>query len=208
MSVYQMTIADFLAQASSNSPTPGGGNVSAVVAALGASMCAMVASLTAGKKGYEAYQEQNRRILDEVMAGIEALKRLTQDDMDSFAAYMATFKLPKDTAEQKAARTKAIQEAAQEATLAPLAVCRKSLEIMRLAGELAPFGNKGAISDCGVAAIVLEGALKAAMLSVDINLPSIEDQVFVGRVMDERGRMIAEAEELKIKILAYMRERW
>lgn len=208
MSVYQMTIADFLAQASSNSPTPGGGNVSAVVAALGASMCAMVASLTAGKKGYEAYQEQNRRILDEVMAGIEALKRLTQDDMDFFAAYMATFKLPKDTAEQKAARTKAIQEAAQKATLAPLAVCRKSLEIMRLAGELAPFGNKGAISDCGVAAIVLEGALKAAMLSVDINLPSIEDQVFVGRVMDERGRMIAEAEELKIKILAYMRERW
>lgn len=208
MTVYQMTIDDFLAKASSNSPTPGGGNVSAVVAALGASMCAMVASLTEGKKGYEEYQAQNRRILDEVMGGIEALKRLTQDDMDSFAAYMGTFKLPKDTEEQKAARAAAIEAGAQKATLAPLAVCRQSVEIMRLAAELAPFGNKGAISDCGVAAIVLEAALKAAMLSVDINLPSIKDQAFVGRVMDERGRMIAEAEELKIKILCYMRERW
>jgi formiminotetrahydrofolate cyclodeaminase len=121
---------------------------------------------------------------------------------------MATFKLPKDTDEQKKARTEAVQAAGQKATLAPLNVCRKCLDLMREASKLAPFGNKGAISDCGVSAIVLEAALRAAMLSVDINLPSIKDQAFVEKVKAERARLFTEAEELKVGILYHMRARW
>jgi formiminotetrahydrofolate cyclodeaminase len=79
---------------------------------------------------------------------------------------------------------------------------------MRQAAKLAPFGNKGAISDCGVAAIVLEAALRAAMLSVDINLPGIKDQSFVEKVKATRASLFTEAEELKISILHHMRTRW
>ncbi|MGL4208731.1 MAG: cyclodeaminase/cyclohydrolase family protein, partial [Candidatus Adiutrix sp.] len=103
-SFYEMSINDFLKIASSSSHVPGGGNVSAVVATLGASMGAMVASLTHGKKGYEEHQEANTTILNAFMAGIENLKILTQGDVDAFDEYMKTFKLPKDTDEQKKVR--------------------------------------------------------------------------------------------------------
>ena len=205
---YTMTINDFLKVAASSSHVPGGGNVSAVVATLGASMGAMVASLTEGKKGYEEHQEANSAILKAFMDGIENLKKLTQGDVDAFDAYMKTFKLPKETEEQKKARSQAIQEGVKKATLAPMEICRQCLDLMREAAKLAPFGNKGAISDCGVAAIILEAAIRAAMLSVDINLPSIKDEAFAAEVVNERGRIFAEAEEIKALVLTHMRARW
>ncbi len=205
---YEMTISEFLKIAGSSSHVPGGGNVSAVVATLGASMGAMVASLTEGKKGYEEYQEANAAILKAFVDGIEELKVLTQGDVDAFDAYMKTFKLPKETEAEKKIRSEAIAEGVKKATAAPLNICRKCLELMRQAAQLAPFGNKGAISDCGVAAIILEAAIRAAMLSVDINLPSIKDQAFAAQVLDERGRIFAEAEELKALVLTHMRARW
>lgn len=205
---YDMTISDFLKIAGSSSHVPGGGNVSAVVATLGASMGAMVASLTEGKKGYEEYQEANAAILKAFLDGIEELKALTQGDVDAFDAYMKTFKLPKETEEEKKIRSEAIAEGVKKATFAPLNICHKCLELMRQAAKLAPFGNKGAISDCGVAAIILEAAIRAAMLSVDINLPSIKDQAFAAQVLDERGRIFAEAEEIKALVLTHMRARW
>ena len=205
---YTMTINDFLKIAASSSHVPGGGNVSAVVATLGASMGAMVASLTEGKKGYEEHQETNTAVLKAFMAGIESLKELTQGDVDAFDAYMKTFKLPKETEEEKKIRSAAIQEGVKKATLAPMMICRKSLDLMREAAKLAPFGNKGAISDCGVAAIILEAAIRAAMLSVDINLPSIKDEAFAADILSERGRIFAEAEEIKALVLTHMRARW
>lgn len=205
---YSLTINDFLKVAASSAHVPGGGNVSAVVAALGASMGAMVASLTEGKKGYEEHQEANAAILKGFMDGIESLKDLTRGDVEAFDAYMKTFKLPKDTDEQKAARSAAIQDGVKKATLAPMKICRQCLELMREAAKLAPFGNTGAISDCGVAAIVLEAAIRAAMLSVDINLPSIKDKAFADDIVSERGRIFAEAEEIKAFVLTHMRARW
>lgn len=205
---FTMTINDFLKVAASNSHVPGGGNVSAVVASLGASMGAMVGSLTAGKKGYEEYQEANAAILQAFMDGIESLKALAMGDVAAFDAYMRTFKMPKDTDEQKAARSAAIEDGAQKATLAPLKICRQCLDLLRESAKLVSFGNKGAVSDCGVAAIVLEAAIRGAMLSVDINLPAIKDRGFADSVINERGRILAEAEELKALVLTHMRARW
>ena len=205
---YELTLNDFLKKASSNTYVPGGGNVSAVVAALGASMGAMVASLTEGKKGYEEHQAANSAVLQAMLDGIENLKQLTKGDVEAFDAYMKTFKLPKDTDEQKKARDAAIKNGRREATLAPMKICRQCLELMKEAKKLATFGNTGAISDCGVAAIILEAAIRAAMLSVDINLPAIKDAAFAADIVSERGRLFAEAEELKTFVLTHMRARW
>lgn len=205
--VYDKTINDFLAEASSSSPTPGGGNVSAVVGALAGSMIAMVANLTLGKKGYEDHQEETQEILDKVMKAIEELKELTIKDMAAFADYMKCFRMPKETDEEKAARKEAIQNATKNATLVPLNICRTCVELLRQAYRLAGFGNKMAISDVGVGAYVGEAALRACMLSVDINIPTIKDEAFVADVVNERARLFAEAEDLKIKALTYVKER-
>jgi len=205
--VYTKTINDFLAEACSSSPTPGGGNVSAVVATLGGSMIAMVANLTLGKKGYEDFQDETKDILDKVTKGIEELKALTIKDMQAFDDYMKCFRLPKETEEEKKARQEAIQNAAKNATLVPLTICRTCVELLRQADRLSRFGNKMAISDVGVGAYVCEAALRACMLSVDINLPTIKDQNFVNDVLNQRARLFAEAEDLKTRALAFVKEK-
>jgi formiminotetrahydrofolate cyclodeaminase len=205
--VYTKIINDFLAEACSSSHTPGGGNVSAVVGTLGGSMIAMVANLTLGKKGYEDYQEDTQKILGQVMACIEELKTLTLKDMAAFDDYMKCFRLPKDTDAEKETRKQAIQDAAKKATLVPLDICKQCLELMRQADQLSRFGNKMAISDVGVGAYICEAALRACMLSVDINLPTIKDETFVNDVLNQRARLFAQAEDFKIKALTYVKEK-
>jgi len=204
--VYDMTLTKFLEAACSSSHVPGGGNVSAVVGAMGGSMIAMVANLTLGKKGYEEYQDQTQEILNAVLKAIETLKTLTIKDMEAFDDYMKAFRLPKNTDEEKKGRTDAIQAAAKIATMVPLSICRACLALIKEANKLSRFGNKMAISDVGVGAYVCEAALRACMLSVDINLPTIKDPVFVSDVKNERARLFTEAAELSQKARTFVAE--
>jgi formiminotetrahydrofolate cyclodeaminase len=205
--IYGMSLNDFIAVAASKSHTPGGGNVSAVVATMAASMVAMVGNLTVSNKKYEEFHAQAQAQVDRLMGVIEKLKELTNADIAAFDHYMGCFKLPKDTDEQKKARAAALEDAAQKATLVPLQICQCCLEILKEADELSKYGNKMAISDVGVGAMVGEAALRACMLSVDINLPSIKDQAFAAKVRSEREHLFVQAEELKILALARVKEK-
>lgn len=205
--VYGKTLNDFIEVAASKSHTPGGGNVSAVVATLGASMVAMVGNLTVSNKKYAEFHEKAQGAVDRVMAIIEKLKGLTNKDMEAFDAYMAAFRMPKETDEEKKARTDAIQVAAKNATLVPLDICRACLDILVEAEDLSKYGNLMAISDVGVGAMVAETALRSCMLSVDINIPSIKDQGFVAEVKAERQRLFVQAEELKLLAVARVKEK-
>lgn len=207
MSIYEKSVNDYLAVAASSAPTPGGGSVSAVVATNAAAMVAMVANLTLGKKGYEEHQEKAKEIADKASALIEELKGLTARDMEAFDIFVKAWKMPGATDEEKKAKADANEQAAQNASTVPMEICKVCLEIMRLARELAPFGNKSAISDVGVASYVAEGAMKAAMLSVDINLPGLKTKAFADGLVAERARLFAEAEDLKILALADVKKR-
>ena len=202
MSLYEKTVNDYLDVASSKSPTPGGGNVSAVAATNAAAMVCMVANLTIGKKGYEEYDSQAKEILENTLKLREKLKELTQNDIDAFKDYMAVFKMPKKTEEDKAKRKEAMQKAAKNATLVPLEISKTCLDILVESEKLSKFGNKMAISDVGVAAYIAEACVKAAMYSVDINLPSIKDEDFVADVVNKRAQYFTKAEELKVLTLA------
>jgi formiminotetrahydrofolate cyclodeaminase len=207
MSIYEKSLNEYLDVAASKSPTPGGGSVSAVVATNAAAMVSMVGNLTLGKKGYEAVEGQVKEILEGSSQAIIDLKALTARDMQAFDIFMTAWRLPSDTDEQKKAKAEAMEKAAQNASTVPLEICKVCLEILKLAAKLAPIGNKGAISDVGVGAYVAEAALKAAMLSVDINLSSLTDAAFRANLVAERSRLFTEAEELKLLALADVKKR-
>lgn len=207
MSIYEKSMNEYLDVAASKSPTPGGGSVSAVVAANAAAMVCMVANLTIGKKGYEDVQEYANRTADLAQMIIANLKDLTAKDMQAFDLFMQAWRMPADTDEQKKAKDEAMEKAAQNASQVPLDICKQCLEILKLAAQLAPIGNKGAISDVGVGAYVAEAALKSAMLSVDINLPSIKTESFKIMLVSERARLFTEAEELKLHALSDVKKR-
>ncbi len=205
--IWQWTTAEFLAQSASAAPTPGGGSVSAYVGALGASMVCMVANLTVGKEKYKDVEPQVQVILAKGEKLLHDLKNGLTQDIEEFSNFMAVLKLPKDTEEQKQARSAKMQEVLVSATDTPLAIAQNCYAVLELAQELAPIGNKGAISDVGVAAYLAESALKAAMFSVDINLPQVKDGDYQEKVKAERERLFAQAEKLKNETVAVVQSR-
>ncbi len=207
MNIYDMTLNEYLKEAASKSPTPGGGSVSAVVACNASAMVSMVANLTLSKKGYEEAQEDVKSILS-VMDKITAeLKELTEKDIQAFQNFMDSWRLPSATEDEKNRKKELMEKAAQNASLVPLELCRTCLLILKQALCLAPIGNKSAISDVGVGVYLAEAALKSAMLSVDINLPLIKDDVFRAYLLTEKTRLFTESDELKLLALNEVRKR-
>lgn len=205
--IWDWTTAEFLAESASSAPTPGGGSVSAYVGALGASMVCMVANLTIGKEKYKDVEPQAKEILAKAEKLLADLKVGLTDDISVFSGFMDALKLPKDTEEQKQARAAKMQEVLVSATDTPLGIAQNCYAVLELAKELAPIGNKGAISDVGVAAYLAESALKAAMLSVDINLPQVKDPSYQEKVKAERERLFAQAEALKKETVEIVQSR-
>ncbi len=194
--VFDWKLGEFIEKAASKSPTPGGGNVSSVVGALGAAMVCMVANLTLGKKGYEDYQDKVKEIIPKLEGIIEKFKELTLKDMEVFQEVVKAWKMPRETEEEKKKRAEAIEEATKKATMVPMDMCRACVEALEIAKDLATYGNKGAISDVGVGALLLLGALKGAMFSVDINLGALKDEEFKKSIEEERAKLLGTAEEL------------
>ena len=183
----------FLDKLSSKSPEPGGGSAAALVGAEAAALVGMVCYLTLGKEKYADVQAEMEVLRDKSEAARADMQRLLQEDTEAFAAASAAYKLPKENDEQKEARAVAIQAGLKKATEVPFAIGEKALEIARLSLIAAEKGNKGAVSDAGVAVLFAEAALQAAALNVRINLVSIKDPAYVADKWDKMQKMVDEA---------------
>jgi glutamate formiminotransferase/formiminotetrahydrofolate cyclodeaminase len=169
-------VSNFLNELASNSPTPGGGSVAALAGALGAALISMVGNLTVGKKKYEDVEEDIKKILSSSEKLRYELSQLIEDDVKVFNNFMATYKMPKETEDEKKIRTEKMQEALIKAAKVPLRVAYKCLDILSLSKEVAEKGNINVVSDAGVAALMAEAALESAILNVKINLKMIKDE--------------------------------
>lgn len=205
--IFDTSLREVLAASASDAPTPGGGSVSAIVGSFGVAMVSMVANLTVGKEKYKDVEPQVKAILEKTGKLMNRLEELVQEDIKAFGKFMEVLKMPKDTEEQKNLRASMMQEALKAATDTPMEIARVCLEGLELAAELAGIGNKGAISDVGVAAYVAEAALNSVLLSVDINIPSIKDEAYVDRIQKEKYGLIVKAAQLREKAVSQVRER-
>jgi formiminotetrahydrofolate cyclodeaminase len=194
-------IQHFLDKLSSKSPEPGGGSAAALVGAEAAALVGMVCYLTLGKEKYADVQEDIERLREMAEAARADLQRLLQEDTEAFAEASAAYKLPKDTDEQKKLRDEKIQSGLKKATEVPFAIGGKSLEVARLSLVAGEKGNKGAVSDAGVAVLFAEASVQAAALNVRINLVSIKDPAYVSDRWKKMQEMMKEVETLKEKVL-------
>lgn len=194
-------LRDFANAVSSDSPAPGGGSVSALAGALGAALAAMVANLTIGKKGYDAFWEEMKTVAIHAQQFKDELLRAVDRDTEAFNQVMAAFALPKKSADQMAQREQAVEHATKNACLVPLEVMKNALEVLKLARIVAESGNANAVSDAGVAALTALAAVQGAALNVKINLPGIKDREFVGQMLAEVQRISDEAAALQQQTL-------
>ena len=196
MKLVEQRVIDFVAATASKAPTPGGGAIAALTAATGAALAEMVANLTFGKKGYEAVQTE----MEELQAKAEAIRKrmleLSQADADVFNIFMNALGLPKNTDEEKAARTAAIQQAYKDATMVPFEIGELANQIFDLAELASRKGNQNLITDGIIAAINARAAVKSAFLNVRINLSGIKDESFVAELT---SKMYAIEKDLDVK---------
>jgi glutamate formiminotransferase / formiminotetrahydrofolate cyclodeaminase len=184
-SLIGLRVRAFVDEVSMDSPAPGGGSVAALCGALSAALSSMVANLTYGKKGYEGSGEEMKRVADRAQTLKEDLLRAVDLDTRAFNKVMEAYRLPKGTDEQNRERDRAVEAASVEATLVPLGVLRASVELLGLAETVAREGNRNSVSDAGVAGLTARAAGEGAYYNVRINLPSIKDEAFKARTLDE-----------------------
>lgn len=188
-----LSVDAFTEALGSGSATPGGGSAAALSGALAASLVGMVARNTAANPSFAERAETMAKIAAEADSLRQTLLELVDQDAAAFERVVAAFRLPKEPAELKDARSREIQASYREAVDIPLLVCRQALDVLALAERIAELGNPNAVSDAGVAALLAASAFEGAALNVAINLGSIKDESYRtesgATLQDARARM-------------------
>ncbi len=178
----QKTLTEYLNELSSNSPTPGGGNVAALCGALSSSLGKMVCNLTIGKKKYADVESEMISIKNKLDAYQKEFINLAARDNEAFDKVMEAFKLPKESEAEKEYRSSKIEEATLGAAEIPNEVIKNCREILPQIKIVVDKGNKNSLSDAGVAVSLIHTAARGAYLNVLINCASLNNQTIANEI--------------------------
>ena len=170
----QKTLINLMEELSSKLPAPGGGGASALIGAVGFSLCSMVANLTSGKKKYAQHQEELDRILSVSVLSVERLLKLIDKDAEVFEPLSKAYALPKDDP----GRELILEEALVRACTVPTEILLEVSGAVDLLEQLLVKGTRIALSDVGVAASACRSAMEGAAMNVFCNT----------RLMQNRGQ--------------------
>src|SRR5437870_13504886 len=107
---------------------------------------------------------------------------------------MDAFGLPKESAEEKSARSVAVEQATKYAAEIPLKVMETASRSYELLSEMAEKGNPASISDVGVGALATRACIGGAAMNVRINLAGLKDQKFKTTLLEKIRKISAESE--------------
>src|SRR6266568_3601730 len=187
-SLVKMNLREFCNETLSDSPAPGGGSAAALMGALGASLGGMVANLSAGKRGWDDKLEYFSNWAVKAQQLKDELLSLVDEDTNAFNKVMDVFALPKESAEEKTARSAAIEAATKYAAEVPLKVMEAAFKSYELLCEMADKGNPASISDVGVGALATRACVEGAALNVRINLAQLKDEKVKSDLLDKMGK--------------------
>jgi glutamate formiminotransferase/formiminotetrahydrofolate cyclodeaminase len=189
-----MSLTRFTEETAQETPAPGGGSVAAIVGAMGAALGAMVANLSANKRGWDDRWEEFSTWAEKAQQLRQELLRLVDEDTRAYGMIMQALQMPKGTDAEKAVRASALHEATKGAILVPLRTMRACVASMEVAAAMAEHGMPSSVSDAGVGALCAKAGTWAGYLNVRTNFKGFNDPAFQRSVM-------AEAEELKERAL-------
>ena len=189
-------LSAYLADAADRTSTPGGGSVAALVGALATTMSSMAANFTTGEK-FAAVEPQVQVALKSLDEARRKFLDLMHRDMEVYAALMATWRLPKASEAEKAARKAAIQEATKNSLLVPLKATRVALDVLQTSQDLASIANVNLLSDIAVAVILAEATFAAGRVNVEVNLAGLDDAGMVAATRADLDAGQARAARLK-----------
>ncbi len=198
----ELTIKEFLEEIASEFPTPGGGSVLALSAALASSLTEMVANLTINKKGFEDVEDEMKTVAQEALELKSKFVQAIDNDSDAYNDVVTAIKLPGETEAEKRHRGKMIQSGLKQATLVPMAVAEDAIRVMELAGKTIAKGNKNAITDGAVAVMMAKTAVLSALYNVKINVKAINDKAFIRTISKQVKTLETEVSHREKELLS------
>lgn len=199
-----LSARDFANEVARESPAPGGGSVAALVGSLGVALGAMVANLSANKRGWEERIPEFSRLAVDLQAIKDRLLELVDADTDAYNAVMAAYRMPKSTEAEQTTRNKAIEAANQHAARVPLQIMETVNSAFPLMKSIVEEGNPNSITDGAVGTLALHAALHGAALNVRINLDGIETEEVKKELSTNVEELTQRADEQKSDILSYV----
>jgi len=189
-------IGDWLGVLASDSATPGGGAVAGVTGAAGAALLAMTARLTLGRPEHADVEVRMRELVERADAARQRFLELADRDAHAFDGVMQAFRMPKETDDERAVRSTAIQRGYVDAASVPLEIARTAIELLPLAEDATALGNPQASSDGYSGAIALYAAARCAIANVQINASSLKDEAKRDELLATSYGLRERAEEL------------
>jgi glutamate formiminotransferase/formiminotetrahydrofolate cyclodeaminase len=194
--LVNLKVADFVDEVSRDTPAPGGGSIAALAGAIGSALASMVVNLSVGKGEYDDRYEELCELADRAQDIKDQLLRAVDEDTEAFKEVIAGIRMPKDTAEQLEARSKAIRAGYRTAAEVPLQTAKLCRAVLDLCQQAADIGNEAVMSDAGVGALMARAGVQGAIHNVRINLPHTKDEAFIDSMTRELGTLLSESRDL------------
>jgi formiminotetrahydrofolate cyclodeaminase len=201
------TLQQFLDDLSSSKPTPGGGSASALSGAMGAALASMVCRLTLDKDEYAGVRQEITDLLQQTENLRHRFQQLMQDDIEAYGKLFEIFRMPRETSEERKARSSAIQEQLVQAALVPLQVAEAAAELMRACLRISEIGNAKVLSDIATGTMLASSAGAGAAWMVRINLQSLKDLELVTTLGERLSNALDRITETSQQVTSIVGER-
>lgn len=205
--LVSMDLTSFAEDVASEKPVPGGGSVSAYAGSLAVSLLCMVCRLTLKRPEYEKHWPKVREILQKSETLRTKLLSLVDEDTQSFSSLMQAYRLPKQTDEEKRARSAEIQRGLKGAAEVPLATMEQAANALALGVSLGEYANENVLSDLETAVHLAYACAHGASSNVGINMASIKDEDYKKETKTKLDALVKQVEGDRAKALAVVASR-
>jgi len=205
--LIDMNLRAFANETLSESMAPGGGSISAYMGALGVSLAGMVANLSAHKRGWDHRWEEFSDWAEKAQQLKDELLKKVDEDTNAFNGIMDAFGLPKGTDEEKTSRKMAIQNATKYAIEVPLSVMKLAYKALEICKAMVNDGNPASVTDAGVGTLAIRSAVLGAFLNVKVNTSSLEDKVYLEKVIVEGQEIVNKTMSEEKEILDFINQK-
>ena len=183
----KISIEQFMEQLASKSPIPGGGGASALMGAIGVSLCSMVANLTLGKLDDRELEADMEEIQLRTKKVIGLLLEYITKDAEAFLPLSAAYSIPKNQPD----REEVLEKALIDACKVPLEIVRELTRMIPFVEKLEVKGLKLTMSDVAIAASAIRSAMEGAITTIYINTKLLKDKTYALQINLEANQLLA-----------------
>ena len=166
----RQSVRAFVSQLASSRPTPGGGSAAALTSALGAALLVKVGRIilarrpTVGRSLTAAQRRAIGRLCTVCDAHARALVQLVDADAEAYGQLFTVW---------GSRNQRAVQRAQRRALTVPLAMCERTVAVLRQAPVLTKVAGRSLGSDIEAGIALLTAGFTAAAATVVINLEGL-----------------------------------